>query len=89
MSQKAGRTDAKGQLKGLTERKSPDALAYRAAKTAVRAQISLEHAKTRGMTQQALVNTIALHRNQVKMTWAVGAGAGLLALGEALLWFLR
>jgi hypothetical protein len=85
VSQKAGKTNTTGQLKGLAERKTPEQLAYRAAKTEVRAQISLEHAKTRGVAMQAFNNTLILHARQ-KLTWG---GLGLLTVLEALSWLWR
>jgi hypothetical protein len=53
MSLKSGRT-RRGQLKPLEKRMSSKQMAYRAAKTAVRAQISRDHAITRGIAVSAL-----------------------------------
>ena len=72
------------QLAPLRERLSPEQLQARAAKTEVRHQISLEHAKTRGYVNLALSNTQVLHRQLTRLVWT-GAIA-IAALGSAILY---
>ena len=72
------------QLAPLRERLSPEQLQARAAKTEVRHQISLEHAKTRGYVNLALSNTQVLHRQLTRLEWT-GAIA-IAALGSAILY---
>ena len=59
--------NSQGQLKPLRERLSPEQLRARAAKTEVRRQISLEHAKTRGLAVQGFNNTVTLHKRLRRM----------------------
>ena len=78
------------QLAPLRDRLSPEQLQARAAKTEVRAQISLEHAKTRGLVNLALNNTQALHRILTRTIWtgAVALLVLVILVGVVvLLWF--
>lgn len=82
----AHRTNATGQLKPLKDRLSPEQMQYRAAKTAVRQQLSLEHARTRGMAQMAFNNTIQLYHMQKRIIF-VGGGIVLAQVGAVLYYF--
>ncbi len=63
-------------------------LATRAEKNDYRRAVSLEHAKTRGMTVAAFQNTLKL-RTYLRRTW-IGGGVALVAVVAALiLLFLR
>ena len=78
------------QLAPLSERLTPEQHLARAAKTEVRHQISLEHAKTRGYVNLALSNTQALHKMQTRMVWVGGAALLVLVILIAAvisLWF--
>lgn len=83
----AHRTNATGQLKPLKDRLSPEQMQYRAAKTAVRAQLSLEHAKTRGMAQMAFNNTIYLGRRVRRDELIIGIGVAGVVILHALHYF--
>ena len=78
------------QLAPLFERLTPEQYLARAAKTEVRPQISLEHAKTRGYVNLALSNTQALHKMQTCMVWVGGVALVVLVIligVVVLLWF--
>lgn len=67
-----------GQLLPLKERFSDEQLRYRAAKTEVRRQLSLEHAQTRGIAIGAYNNTVRLRTLGLRISMALGTAlAGL------------
>lgn len=72
----------KNVLKPLGERMTDDQLRHRAAKTEVRAALSLEHAKTRGLANLAFQNTLHLHKQWKQAI--LGACIALAALISAM-----
>jgi len=79
----------KNWLKPLKERLSPAELERRAARTALRTQLSLEHARTRGMVNVALFNTDHLDKVLKRLIIASVIGAiGLIGMMLYLWWKL-
>ena len=72
------------RLQPLRERLSDEQLRARAAKTEVRQQLSIEHAKTRGLANMAMHNTQILRRLGKRI--ALVGGTVLLSLVSAVIY---
>lgn len=85
MSLKSGKMHRPGMIKPIKARLTDEELRQRAAKTEVRAQISREHAITRGIAMGAYNNTTYLRKWQrihvgLDAAFAVAALTALLRL---------